>query len=91
MLKESVLPRVQKAAANESITFQQDGATSHTARLVQSWYKDNFKPFWHKELWSPCSPDLNPMVFDIWSILEQKACSGTHMSVTALKEKLKKC
>ena len=31
------------------------------------------------------------MDFGIWSILEQKACSVTYTSVTALKEKLKKC
>ena len=91
MLNESVFPWVQKTIANEGITFQQDGATSHTARLVQNWCKNNFKSFWHKELWPPCSPGLNPMDFGIWTILEQKACSVTHTSVTALTEKLKKC
>ena len=37
MLKESVPPWVQKATANKGITFQQDEANSHTARLVQNW------------------------------------------------------
>ena len=69
MLNESVFPWVQKATANEGITFQQDGATSHTARLIQNWCKDNFKSFWHKELWPPCFPDVNPMDFGVWSYL----------------------
>ena len=91
MLKEFVLPWLQRATANEGITFQQDGAISHTATLVQNWCKDNFKSFWHKKLLPPCSPDLDPMDFGIWSILEQKASSVTYMRVTALKEKPKKC
>ena len=40
------------------------------------------------ELWPPSSPDLNSMAFGIWSILEQKACSQSHSSVEALKQKL---
>ena len=35
MLKDKVVPWVRKVTGNEGITFQQDGATSHTARLVQ--------------------------------------------------------
>ena len=41
-----------------------------------------------KELWPP-SPDLNPMDFAVWSILESNACSSYHQSVTSLKGKLK--
>ena len=91
MLKETVLLWVQKAIANEDITFQQDGATSHTSRLVQNWCKDNFKTSLHKELWPPCPPDMNSMDLGISSILKQKACSVTHRSMTDLKEKPKKC
>ena len=89
MSKESVLPWVQKATANEGITFQQDGTTSHSARLLRIWCKDNFKSFWHNDLWPPCSPYLNPMDFGIWSILEQEACSVNYTSVTDLKKKTK--
>ena len=90
MLKDKVFPWVQKAMGETGITFQQDGATSHTAKKVQDWCKSNFKSFWTKELWPPSSPDLNPMDFGIWSILEQKACTSSHMSVAALKKKLTK-
>ena len=47
-------------------------------------------PFGWKELWPPSSPDLNPMGFGIWSILEQKACTVSHPSVEVLKQKLTK-
>ena len=74
---------------NQAVTLQQDGATAHTAKMVQAWCKDNFKSFWSKELWPPSSPDLNPMDFGIWSILERKACAVSHLNVEKLKKKLK--
>ena len=62
---------------------------SQVARTVSlSISSHDFKSFWSKELWPPSSPDLNPMNFGIWSILEQKACSQSHSSVKALKWKL---
>ncbi len=41
-------------------------------------------------MWPPSSPDLNPMDFSLWSILEQRACAKSHKSVVALKISLKK-
>ena len=43
------------------------------------------KSFWSKEFWPP-SPDLNPMDFEIWSILERKACAISHSNVKKLKK-----
>ena len=37
---------------------------------------------------APCSPDLNPMDFSIWSTLEAKACSKVHRTVDDLKSSL---
>ena len=50
MLKDKVLPLVDTLPGDEGVTLQQDGATAHTAKLVQAWCKDNFKSFWSKEL-----------------------------------------
>jgi len=66
-------------------TFQQDGATSHTANITQTWCREHLPRFWSKEKWPPCSPDLNPMDFSIWSVLEARACSKAHHSVQDLK------
>ena len=41
-------------------------------------------------MWPPASPDLNPLDFNIWSILEAEACAKTHDSVEGLKVSLKK-
>ena len=89
MLKNRVLPWINSLLGNQAVTLQQDGATAHTAKMFQAWCKDNFKSFWSKELWSPSSPDLNPMDFGIWSILERKACAVSHSNMEKLKKKLK--
>ena len=89
MLKIRVLPWINSLPGNQAMILQQDGATAHTAKMVQAWSKDNFKSFWSKELWPPFSPDLNPMDFGIWSILERKACAVSHSNVEKLKRKFK--
>ena len=43
-----------------------------------------------QEFWPPSSPDLNPMDFSIWSILEKKACASSHSNAKALKRSLEK-
>ena len=50
---------------NRPWTLQQDGASSHTAKISQNWCETNLNSFWDKTLWPPSSPDLNPMDFSI--------------------------
>ncbi|KAI6653924.1 hypothetical protein LOD99_3100 [Oopsacas minuta] len=39
---------------------------------------------------APYSPDLNPMDYSIWSILETKACAKAHTNVESLKVLLRR-
>ena len=41
--------------------------------------------FWDKDMWPPSSPDLNPMDFTTWAILESEMCATPHSSIAALK------
>jgi len=41
--------------------FQQDGASAHTAALVQDWIKKKCPGFTGKNEWPPNSPDLSPL------------------------------
>ena len=91
LLKDTVVPWKEKTFGDAGVTLQQDGATSHSAKTVQAFCKQHFKGFWSKELWPPSSPNLNPMDYSIWSILESKACAMSHTSVDSLKRKLVKC
>ena len=89
MLKEQLVPWINAAFKESGITVQQDGATSQTANLVQEWCNKNIAGFWTKELWPPSSPDLNPMDFAVWSILDTNACSSDHLCVMSSKAKFK--
>lgn len=84
------LEEMKKHFKDHPFTFQQDGAPSHTSRKTQDWCSRQFPRFWSKEMWPPSSPDLNPMDFCVWSLLEAKACSVAHSSVDALKQSLQR-
>jgi hypothetical protein len=68
----------------------QDGATCHTAKKTQQWLRRNFHKFISKDQWPSRSPDLNPMDYSVWSILEQRACREPHQTVESLKAALQR-
>jgi len=76
----------------EEWTFQQDGATIHTARRTQEWCEDkkNVPDFIRKDQWPPRSPDLNPLDYSIWSILLQRACNRPHPDLDSLRGALER-
>ena len=65
MLSDQVLPWMVSQNFEGGCAFQQDGAPSHTAKMVQKWCEANFNSFWPKDFWPPSSPDLNPMDYSI--------------------------
>ena len=73
---------------NGTWIFQQDGAPAHTANLTQQWFRDQKIDFISKLEWPPSSPDLNPMDYCVWSILEEKACSNSHSNFRSLQASL---
>ncbi|KAI6646946.1 hypothetical protein LOD99_9040 [Oopsacas minuta] len=75
---------------NQPFVFQQDDAPAHTANITRKWLHENISGFLSKEEWPPSSPDLNPMDFSIWAILETKACAKSHNNLDSLKRSLVK-
>ena len=72
LILEPVAKDLSKTMFNkEPFLFQQDGAPAHTSNISQNWLRENIPDFITKEDWPPSSPDLNPMDFSIWSILEK--------------------
>ena len=86
-----------KRNGDEEWTFQ-DGASAHKAIETQDFLRDNcpdvitVDPHWRNPTgeWPPNSPDLNPLDYSVWSILEEKACQKPHTNVESLKKALKR-
>ena len=57
---------------------------------VKHLFVKRFFTFFSGILWPPNSPDLNPLDYSIWSILEEKACSKPHPNLDSLKKALTK-
>lgn len=88
VLKTGLIPWARKTFGSERWTFQQDSAPSHRATGTQNWLKANVPVLIDRDMWPSSSPDLNPLDFCIWGVLQAKACAKKHTSVEALKTTL---
>jgi len=52
------------------VVFQQDGAPAHRARDTVAFLEREMPDFIPSTLWPPNSPDLNPVDYSIWSVLQ---------------------
>ena len=69
--------------------FQQDGAPSHTARETVAFLKEKCPDFIAPGEWPPCSPDLNPIDYFVWSAMEEKVYRGDRIqNVEDLKTRI---
>ena len=57
---------------------------------MQAWCAENLPTFISAQEWPPYSPDLNPMDYSMWSILESKVCATPHKSLNSLKLSLER-
>jgi len=70
LLSQQMLPAI-KRVAGDTFVFQQDSAPAHrtldTIQLLQQETPDFIGP----DLWPPNSPDLNPVDYKIWGVVQQ--------------------
>jgi transposase len=90
VLIDGLIPWARKQFGTNHWTFQQDSAPSHKARLTQQFLRENVPQLISSQQWPPYSPDLNPMDFSIWSILEAKVSTKKYESVETLKAALRR-
>ena len=79
-----MLPAIRHVAG-DNFVFQQDSAPAHRARhtveLLQRETADVISP----QLWLPNSPDLNPVDYKIWGIMQQHVYEMQIHNVDELK------
>jgi len=68
-----VLPEIRQYS--EYFIFQQDGAPAYRARETVELLKEVTPDFIQPSLWPLSSPDLNPVDYVIWGIMQERVYS----------------
>jgi len=58
--------------------------------MTQEWQQRNATAFISAEDWPSGSPDLNPMDYKLWAVLEEMTCRRRHKNLKSLKRCLVK-
>jgi len=70
--------------------FQQDSAPAHKAKMTREWLQRHVLAFISAKDWPLGSPELNPLDYKLWALLEEKACQKCHNDLDSLKRSLVK-
>ena len=68
--------------------FQQDSAPAHRARDTIQLLQQEIPDFIGPDLWPPNSPDLNPVDYKIWGVMQQHVYERRMNNVDELKQRL---
>ena len=89
-LLSEMIPELNELS-NSNYIFQQDGARAHTSKHTLAYFEENLpqtaellKP----NEWPTHSPDLNPLDYGIWSILEKRVFAVKIRDVEHLCDRL---
>ena len=84
---EHLLPAI-KELTGEFFTFQQDSAPAHRAKETVALLDQETPDFITPLLWPPNSPDLNPVDYKVWGVLQERVYRSRIRDVRHLKERL---
>ena len=87
LLSHQMLPAVRHLAGNVFM-LQQDSAPAHRARATVEYLRQATPEFISPDLWSPHSPDLNPVDYKIWGCVQERVYKKLIRDVNHLKQRL---
>jgi len=87
LLSHQMLPAI-KRAANDMFVFQQDNAPSHRAKDTIELLQQETPDFIGISLWPPISPDLSPVDYKFWGVVQLRAYECRMNSVDELTQRL---
>ncbi len=90
LLCRHVIPWPSAAYLEGDYVFQQDGLPTHTANSTQKFLESNMAAQWSKMVWPPYSPDINPLDYNIWGILQAKVNAFNHINKSALTHTIRR-
>jgi len=68
--------------------FQQDSTPAHRTRDTIQLLQQETPDFIGPDLWPPNSPDLNPVDYKIWGVMQQRVYERRMNNVDELKQRL---
>jgi len=74
--------------AGDFFIFQQDNSPAHQAGNTVEFLSRNTPDFISPLLWPPNSPDLNPVDYEVWGVLQQRVYRSRIRDVDHLKQRL---
>lgn len=89
VLSSVVFPWIQQVAGNRPWVWQQDSAPCHVSARSLAWLKEHAHDMVDKDTWPPNSPDLNPMDYFFWSVLEARTNRRPHTTKASLIASIK--
>jgi len=82
--KKQLLPDI-RLIAGDTFVFQQDSATAHRARETIDLLPRATPQFIGPDLWPLNSPDLNPVDFKLWGVMQERVCQTPIHDIDDLK------
>jgi len=77
-----------RSVAEDFFTFQQDNAPAYQAGDFVEFLSHSTPDFISLLLWPPKYPDLNPVDYEMWGMLQQRVYRGRILDVDHLKQRL---
>jgi hypothetical protein len=90
LLRRHVIPWLSARYPEGNYVFQQDGAPVHTSNSTQQFIESNMAVHWSKMVWPPYSPDLNPLDYGIWGVMQTKVNATSHENKSALTRTIRR-
>ena len=87
LLSQHLLPAIRQQSG-EYFVFQQDSAPAHRAHETVALLKSETPEFIPPSLWPPNSPDLNPIDYRIWGVLQNRVYNTRIRDVEHLRKRL---
>ena len=87
LLKQKMLPAIRRISGDFFI-FQQDSAPAHRARETIELLRRETPDLIGPDLWPANSPDLNPVDYRIWGLIQERVYQTAIRDIDDLKQRL---
>lgn len=85
VLRQMLLPDIRAATGSKFLVFQHDIAPSHRAKDTVTMLDQGAPDFIPPAVWPPYSPDLNPVDYEVWNVLQERVYRTKILDVDELK------